>query len=215
MRAPDETLAHGKARTVKGPKDTVLALVSKARSSPRVRAVLAALAGALVTGIGLVVYALARRPTIVLVSGFGEPLVVEIDGRKVGEAESVSVETPSAGTVVRVAPGKRHLVAKRLGGDPAEVVWDREVTLDAWETYLFSPPHDDACFFLEHTAYASAKPERPPLEPLDPASTPWKMPARVDGWFVPTPRGGTGDKRSTGGTRTTVRQARCGATPYR
>ncbi len=196
---------------------------SEARSSWRGRRGLAAVALLVAAGVLGGPYVLARRPTLLVMSTLGAPLVVELDGRVVGEADAVPVETPGAGIWARAWPGQQRLVARRVGGDASAAVYDRVVTLAAWETYLFAPASDEprdalgdqACFFLEHTAYGAATPERPALVALDPRETPWLLPRHLDGLFVPTPRGSPLDRRSTGGTRTTLRQARCGTTPYR
>lgn len=153
----------------------------------------------------------ATRATVVIVSTSGAPIAVTIDGGSRREVPNVAAETPGAGVRVSVFAGTHRLVATPADGGEPEVV---EVRVQGGQTYLWAPLATDQCFFIEHEAYGRAKPERPPLDALPDTSRFWPVP-RVDAWFVPTPRSSESDRRSTGGGRTVVRQARCGTTPFR
>ncbi len=154
---------------------------------------------------------LGARATLVIVSTSGAPIVVSVDGATY-VVPNVAAETPGAGLRVRVFPGARRLIARAADGRELESV---DAGVARGRTYLWAPLATDQCFFVEHTAYGRAPPERPPLEALPEAARFWALPSQIDAWFVPTPRASDLDHRSTGGGRTVIRQARCGTTPFR
>lgn len=178
--------------------------------SPRRRLALAATLSALAWG--LFELSRASRATVVIVSTSGAPITVSIDGGAPREVANVAAETPGAGARVGVFAGTHRLVATPSDGRDPEVV---EVRVAGGQTYLWAPLARDQCFFIEHTTYGRRAPERPALEELPDTSRFWSVPPRLDAWFVPTPRSSDADRRSTGGERTVVRQARCGTTPFR
>lgn len=152
------------------------------------------------------------RATIVVVSTSGAPIQISVDGGAPRTIANVAVETPGAGVRIELFAGAHRLTATRAGDGEPEVT---EVRLDGGATYLWAPHATEQCFFVEHTAYGRAKPERPPLDALPSAERVWRLPASIDAWFVPTPRPSEADTRSTGGARTVIRQSRCGTTPFR
>ncbi len=155
---------------------------------------------------------MAARATIVIVSTSGAPITISIDGSGARELANVAAETPGAGLRLGAFAGTHRLVATASDGRDPEIV---EVKLAGGKTYLWAPLATEQCFFVEHTTYGRQVAARAALEELPVGTKLWELPSRIDAWFVPTPRTSAVDHRSTGGQRTTIRQARCGTTPFR
>ncbi len=145
-----------------------------------------------------------------------EPAWLRVDGGRAVRLDPVSTETPEAGVSVALPPGRHRLVVSTAEGVELDVV---EATLAPRASYLFGPaagaPPGEQCFWVEHTAYGQARPTRPPLRSLLPELRLWQVPDEVDAWFFATPPPSERDHRSSGGTRTAVRQSRCGFEPWR
>jgi hypothetical protein len=169
-----------------------------------------ALALAAVTLLGALLWA-GRAPTLRLINPHGEPVLLLIDGKEWGWIPPSSTETPGAGRSLRLAPGLHKLTFRSASGAPLD-----ELQPDLYPSghYLVAPGESDQCFWIEHTAYGQAQPQAPPLRKLPPEQRIWALPDEVDAWFFPTPPPSS-DRRSSGGTRTAVRQSRCGFEPWR
>jgi hypothetical protein len=139
------------------------------------------------------------------------PLLVGLAGTQGVKVPPALVETPLAGVSLHLSPGRVHLVAR---DDRAGLVDEIERTLEPGGLYLYAPAVTDQCFFVEHTAYGQARPEAPPRRALVREERIWALPLPIDAWFVPSPPTSESDDRSSGGTRTAVRQARCGFEPW-
>jgi hypothetical protein len=147
-----------------------------------------------------------------LLDASGAPLTVSIDGGKPVFLPNVAVETPDAGTRIRLWPGRHELVATAADGTRIDVRTERFV---GGGTYLYVPVSTEQCFWVQHDAYGEAKAVLPPLVELEAGRAFYRLPGDIDAWFVPNPPPSTVDRRSSGGTRTAVRMARCGLSPWR
>lgn len=223
MRAPDEALlTHGETGPEGNPEDSgrgtgaatgAALLVARWRRLPRrPRQALAAIASLLAAAALAVVIFFLVSAEVRIVNTTGGPVRVAIDGGKPRLVANVAAESPDAGVVIRLWPGRRKVRVTTEAGDELEA---RELPLSASTTYLWAPANTEQCFWIEHTAYGRTKPEAPPLRMLPEGQTLWPVPAQIDGWFFPTPPAGVNDARSSGGTRTAVRQARCGLPPWK
>ncbi|MCS6901680.1 MAG: hypothetical protein RMJ98_18765 [Myxococcales bacterium] len=167
--------------------------------------------------VGLAVMALGvgpwweRAPRLRVVNPHGEPLRLIIDGKFRAELPPTSTETPGAGVELRLSPGTHRVTFQTQARVPVE-----ELSLELFPNtrYLLVPGESDQCFWVEHTAYGQALLQGPPLRRLPPEQRLWVLPNEIDAWFFPTPPPSS-DRRSSGGTRTAVRQARCGFDPWR
>jgi len=152
-----------------------------------------------------------RYPRLRVVNTRAEPLLLVVDGRRRVTLAPTSTESPDAGVELRLSPGFHKLAAFTLAGEPVD---ELSPNFPPNSSYLLAPGESDQCFWVEHTAYGQAQPELPPLRRLPPEQRLWPVPDEVDAWFFPTPPASQ-DRRSSGGTRTAVRQARCGFDPWR
>ncbi len=133
-----------------------------------------------------------------------------VDGRVLGDVDSTSSESPSAGREFRIGAGPRRLTAISAEG---EVLWDRRVVLRGGAPHLFAPGNDKVCFWLEFTSYGRQKAKGPARRELSPGAGFWPIPAPVDSWFAPSPLPAADDDRSSGGRLTAVRQGSCRSGP--
>jgi hypothetical protein len=182
------------------------------RARPELRKkILASVSAVTVVAVLAVLYALASRAELRFVNTHEEPLTVILDGKRKLSLSTVATETPDSGTSIRLSAGTHHLRTETPGG---LVVDDMDLRVEAFTSYLVAPGHTDQCFFVEHTAYGAAKPRLEPLRELPREERIWALPEIVDAWFVPNPPPSADDKRSSGGVRTAIRQARCGFLPW-
>ncbi len=131
------------------------------------------------------------------------------DGVVVGRVVATSLESPEAGLRFRLGVGQRELLARTLGG---RTLLSEQVELEAGKTYLYAPLSEEYCFWLEHDDYGRrAAPERH-YRVLPQDREFWALPREIDSWFSANPLV-TSDKRSTGGSLTALRQARCEESP--
>lgn len=147
-----------------------------------------------------------------LLDATGAPITVSIDGGRPIQLSSVAVETPDAGVKVRLWPGRHELIATAADGTRLDVRTERFV---AGGTYLYVPASVEQCFWVQHDAYGETRATLPPMAELEAGRPIHHLPGDVDAWFVPNPPPSTVDRRSSGGTRTAVRMARCGLSPWR
>jgi hypothetical protein len=152
-----------------------------------------------------------RAPYLRVVNPHGELLLLVIDGKLRAELPPTSTETPGAGVELRLSPGSHRISIHTRANVPID---ELTPVLFANARYLLVPGESDQCFWVEHTAYGQAAPRGPPLRRLPPEQRLWILPDEIDAWFFPTPPPSS-DRRSSGGTRTAVRQARCGFEPWR
>lgn len=151
-----------------------------------------------------------HHPLVRVLDLMPEPIVVEVDGRRVAEVVGSSREDPAAGVELRLPAGRRRIVTRNRRG---EVAAD-EVLVRSGRLHLFAPGPHEQCFWLETTSYGrlgSAAVERTVLPP---DRRFWVLPTAVDTWFAENPPG-PGEGRSSGGRRTALRQGRCRDVPAR
>lgn len=153
----------------------------------------------------------SRAPYFRVINPHAAPVLLFIDGKLRATLPPTSLETPGAGLELRLSPGPHNLLVRTQEGVLLE---ELSPHLAPNSRYLFVPGESDQCFWVEHTAYGQALPERPALRLLPSEQHLWTLPDEIDAWFFPTPPPSS-DRRSSGGTRTAIRQARCGFEPWK
>jgi hypothetical protein len=149
-----------------------------------------------------------HHPQLRVLNLSGQPLWLVIDdARRVALAPS-SAESPVSGLTLRLPRGSRRLAALDLEGG---VVATAQVELTSRHDHLYAPGSEGHCFWLELTGYGRERSRR--VVSLSSPSRFWTLDTAVDTWFVPSPDPPGGDERSSGGTLTSLRHARCDEAP--
>ena len=151
-----------------------------------------------------------HRPLVRIVNLSDARLVVRVDGHPLALVEPTSAENARAGVEVRVPSGQREFLAESPGG---QTVARAVVHVHGGSEHLYAPGGDGYCFWLETTAYGRAVPPNPSVEPLTGTDRFWLLPGHVDTWFDKNPEAPPGDRRTSGGSLTALRQARCADAP--
>jgi hypothetical protein len=152
-------------------------------------------------------------PVVRVVNLTSEALTVHLDGRPLARVEPTSLESPSAGTELRVPSGPHQLMARAQDG---RVLEQAHVTVVAGRPHLFAPASSGFCFWLETRTYGRGEgsaEETMKREPLDGPPSFWALPANLGGFFLPAPAVGSAESRLTGGAVTVLRQGPCDAEP--
>jgi len=123
--------------------------------------------------------------------------------------EPTSAENPAAGVQLRIPAGERRLTAV---DSSSKAVVRALVVARAGRQHLYAPASPSYCFWLETEGYGQAAAQRLDRVPLIGSDRFWVLP-QVDSWFSPNPPPSASDDRSSGGTRTALRQARCREAP--
>jgi hypothetical protein len=149
-------------------------------------------------------------PVVRIVNLTSEVMIVILDGRTVARVEPTSLESPTAGTELRVASGPHEISALSLDG---RVLERASVTVAAGRPHLFAPASAGFCFWLETQTYGRNDRGEEALkrEPLDGPPSFWALPGNLGGFFLPAPAVGSAERRLTGGAVTVLRQGPCEA----
>jgi hypothetical protein len=148
-------------------------------------------------------------PIVRVVNLTSDALSVHVDGRHFARVEPTSLESPSAGTELRVPSGPHQLLARAPDG---RVLEQAHVTVLAGRPHLFAPASSGFCFWLETRTYGRGEgtpEEQIKREPLHGPPFFWALPANLGGFFLPAPAVGSAESRLTGGTVTVLRQGPC------
>jgi hypothetical protein len=148
-------------------------------------------------------------PVVRVVNLTSEALTVHLDGRPLARVEPTSLESPSAGTELRVPSGAHQLMARAPDG---RVLEQAHVTVVAGRPHLFAPASAGFCFWLETRTYGRGErgaEEALKREPLEGPPSFWALPANLGGFFLPAPAVGSAERRLTGGSVTVLRQGPC------
>jgi hypothetical protein len=148
-----------------------------------------------------------RKPYLHIVNTTDAPLILYIDERSIQSLPVVSMETPGSPEIIRLSPGIHRLTTKTASGS---VVDDVHAQLYPWTHYLFAPGQTDQCFWVQRTFYGAVNKGTPKPVVLPREKRVWPLPSDIDMWFVPTPEPGNPSHWFSGGTRTALRQSRCG-----
>jgi hypothetical protein len=166
---------------------------------------------------GVVGIGLAAAPSVytfsypdLMVLNFAPTRVsVLAEGTLVAEVEPTSLESSRAGARVRLAAGEHRITV--VGEDGAQLE-ERPIRLVGGGLHLLSISGAEYCFWLERDDYGKGASGDRTYQPLDPQTRFWVVPTRVDSWFSPNP-GRAEDGRSSGGSMTALRHARCDEAP--
>jgi hypothetical protein len=167
---------------------------------------IALLAGPLLAPLLALVVANATSPIVRVVNVTGDQLVVGVDGIERANLAPTSVESPSAGTELRVSIGEHELVARTLDG---RVLERARVRVESGRVHLFAPAREGTCFWIESTGYGRTGERRSEREPLEGPANFWVLPDDLGGFFVAPPESALAEARWTGGTVRVLRQAPC------
>lgn len=149
-----------------------------------------------------------HHPLVRMLNLGANEATLEVDGRVVSRILGSSRENPAAGAELRLPAGRRYLVARTREG----LLDERSVVLRSGRHHLYAPGDHGQCFWLETTTYGRSQPPLVQRSPL-PARAPfWILPPSIDGWFAPSPPPSP-SSRSSGGSRTALRQGRCRDAP--
>ncbi len=150
-----------------------------------------------------------HRPLVRVVNLTSGQLTVLVDGAPLATLEPTSAESPAAGVEIRMPAGTRQLVAV---DSRSRTVARATVQARAGRQHLYAPGSDAYCFWLETVGYGQAGAQGLDRVPLLRRDRFWVLP-QVDAWFAPNPPPSPGDDRSSGGTRTALRQSPCREAP--
>lgn len=135
-----------------------------------------------------------------------DDLDIVVDGHSLGFVKASMQEHPLAGTLVRIASGKRHIRALRRDGTQVDEDW---VRLAAGQSYFYAPAHPSSvCFWIERAALGRGPTAAVARELLPGHLNFWEMPIAIDTWFMPAY--GPRSRFFTGGIVASLRQGPCG-----
>lgn len=147
----------------------------------------------------------AFHPQLRLLNLSEDSLVISADDHVLAKLEPTSTENPRAGSLIRVASGRRALAARRTDGTLVEAI---TVDLLVGHTHLFAPSRpQNVCFWLEQVRLGRSSDGRSIRELLTGSENFWALPAEIDSWFGPVP--GSVSRYGTGGLVTSLRQGAC------
>jgi hypothetical protein len=137
-------------------------------------------------------------------------LVLFVDGRRVGDVEPTSGESPTSGAEFRVPSGRRHLRAVGADGTP---ISDIRVTLRSGSRHLFAPAALPSCLYVQRVAYGRTSlshafdPRIVETYPLLSEERFWVIGPEIEPWFIPERSVQPG--LTTGGLVSLLRMGRC------
>lgn len=147
-----------------------------------------------------------------LVLNFGDvEQQLYLNGKLVARIEPAAGESVHAGARLNVAAGQQTV---RVTSRNAETI-ETTLELAPGEQHLYAPAATSRCFWLETMSYGrqstSASPD-PQISSLRGSQRFWRLPAKIDAWFV-APPSSRPDGVSTGGQMTALRHAPCELAP--
>lgn len=149
-----------------------------------------------------------QHPEVVVINLSDAPFHFLVDGQDLARVDVTSLESAAAGVHLRVSAGERDI---QLKTDDGKLIHQERLAFSAGSTHLYAPASDSHCFWLEQDAYGKVDKPKARYRPL-PDGTFWTLPVEVDHWFAKNPDPSP-DERSTGGTLTALRHARCAEAP--
>lgn len=148
-------------------------------------------------------------PTLVALNFGTSAVELDFDSGERVRVDPTSLESERAGSRVRLAAGNHTLKVMSLEG---QLIEERELRITPGALHLLSISGQQHCFWLERDAYGQAAAAAPNYRLLDPSLGFWTIDDRVDSVFAANPPT-SGDRASSGGTMTALRQGRCDALP--
>jgi hypothetical protein len=137
-------------------------------------------------------------------------LVLFVDGRRIGDVEPTSGESPASGVEFRVPSGRRHLRAVSAEGTQ---ISDIRVTLRSGSRHLFAPAALPSCLYVQRIAYGRTSlshafdPRVVETYPLLSEDRFWVIAPEIEPWFIPERSVQPG--LTTGGLVSLLRMGRC------
>jgi hypothetical protein len=154
------------------------------------------------------VYAFAR-PSLVVLNFQDAEISLLAGSERLTRVTPSSLESPHAGARVRLPAGVHDVSVVHADGS---LLQSRSLRLEAGQLHLMVIGGEGYCFWLEYDSYGKAPAAQTSYRALDPGQGFWVLPGPVDSWFAENPPP-SGDNRSSGGTRTALRHARCDQAP--
>lgn len=149
-----------------------------------------------------------HHPRLRVINLGREALWLLVDGERHVALEPAGIDPRRAAVLVRVPSGDHELSALNADG---RVVAATRARLESGREHLYAPASAGRCFWLQITGYGRDATES--VSPLLSEARFFALDAEVDVWFSDTPERSGADRRSTGGTLTTLRQSPCERAP--
>jgi hypothetical protein len=148
-----------------------------------------------------------HHPRLWVINLTAEPLRLLVDGEFEAALAPVGLAAADAALELRLPRGEHSFAALDTDGRVVATVRTR---LESGTDHLYAPASTDRCFWLELTGYGRDASHA--VRPLVSDARFFVIDADVDAWFVESPAPGS-DRRSTGGTLTSLRQSPCALAP--
>jgi hypothetical protein len=149
-----------------------------------------------------------HHPRLWVINLSRERLWLLIDGEREVALEPAGIDARRAAVEVRVPRGDHELSAVSTEG---RIVATTRARLESGRDHLFAPASAGRCFWLQVTGYGRDATES--VTPLLSSSRFFALNTEVDVWFSEAPEPPGADRRSSGGTLTTLRQSPCERAP--
>jgi hypothetical protein len=149
-----------------------------------------------------------HHPRLWVINLGRERLWLYVDGEREIALEPAGIDARRAMVEVRAPRGDRELSA--LNAEDRVVATTR-ARLESGREHLYAPGSAGRCFWLQVTGYGRDATES--VSPLVSTSRFFSLNTEVDVWFSDTPASPPADRRSSGGTLTTLRQSPCERAP--
>jgi hypothetical protein len=162
---------------------------------------------ALALSLALIAYGW-HHPRLRVINLTRERVWLAVDGALVAAVDPAGVDLASATVVLRLPRGERHLQAFDERHHP---IGSTRARLESGRDHLYAPATAERCFWLELTGYGRDPSHE--VRPLASRDRFFSLDADIDTWFSDTPQPPSFDRRSTGGTLTSLRQSPCARAP--
>jgi hypothetical protein len=161
----------------------------------------------LALALALIAYAW-HHPRLRVINLTRERVWLAVDGVLVAAIDPAGVDLARATVVLRLPRGERSLQAFDERHHP---IASARARLESGRDHLYAPASPERCFWLELTGYGR-EPSRG-VRPLISLDGFFSLDVDIDTWFAETPDPPSFDRRSTGGTLTSLRQSPCARAP--
>lgn len=149
-----------------------------------------------------------HHPRLWVINLGRERLWLLVDGEREVALEPAGIDARRAAVALRLPRGDHELSVRDAEN---RVVATTRARLDSGREHLYAPASAGRCFWLQVTGYGRDATES--VAPLVSATRFFALDAEVDAWFSDGPEPPGADRRSSGGTLTTLRQSACERAP--
>jgi hypothetical protein len=149
-----------------------------------------------------------QHPRLWVINLTAEPLQLLVDGQFEAALAPAGLDVARAVVVLRLPRGEHSFATRTADGRVVTTVNGR---LESGKDHLYAPASAERCFWLELTGYGRDVGHA--LQPLTSRERFFVIDAEVDAWFAESPAPPASDRRSSGGTLTSLRQSPCPLAP--